>query len=170
MWHRKRTGALKNIVIKTVAVITIYRSQLISQPTHSSYSGQVSTLPSHSSARVTKHDTIMETKQNDNEMRNIKNTPWFRIPTQLLSHGQWWSKRSTHRLQMAQWRDLGVRKTRQSGHISQGCIFESSSIKSYDGRRYPGSRAEERKKLIAMNGLRPAIMYAKMTEFYSNRK
>lgn len=67
------------------------------------------------------------------------------MPTQLLIQGQWWSKRSTHLLQIAQCLERGVLITLQSGHKSAGLIFESRSMKeklSFSGYKNPGSFQE----------------------------
>lgn len=89
----------------------------MSQPTQSSSRGQ-SDL--QGKARVSKQDPIMDTRQRLREIKNTRKGLWLLTPTQLFSQGQWWSNLSTQRLQIAQWRERGVRRTRQSGHISQG--------------------------------------------------
>ena len=104
---------------------------------------------------------MMARRQSVSDIRNIRKALLLRIPTQLLSQGQWWSNLSTHRLQIAQWRERGVRSTRQSGHISQGWILVRRSRKSCWGRKYPGSRTDAMKKLSAMHGLSAAMTKAK---------
>lgn len=73
---------------------------------------------------------IVKMHINQVNIKNIMNAPWLRVPTQLLIQGQWWSKRSTHRLQIAQCRERIVRIILQSGHNSVGLKFYSNSRKS----------------------------------------
>lgn len=74
-------------------------------------------------------------------MMKTKKELWLLTPTQLFIHGQWWSNRSTHRLQIAQCLLRGVLRTSHSGHISHGCTLERISINSYSGLKKPGSFA-----------------------------
>ena len=92
---------------------------------------------------------------------------WFPTPTQLLIQGQWWSKRSTHMLQMAQCLLRGVRITLQSGHISQGCTLRSRSINGNSGFKRPGSLQLAIMKEIASSMERKPIEYAKNLNFWS---
>eukprot|EP00354_Favella_ehrenbergii_P004456 CAMPEP_0170452794 /NCGR_PEP_ID=MMETSP0123-20130129/1573_1 /TAXON_ID=182087 /ORGANISM="Favella ehrenbergii, Strain Fehren 1" /LENGTH=158 /DNA_ID=CAMNT_0010714917 /DNA_START=887 /DNA_END=1363 /DNA_ORIENTATION=- len=157
------TGKQKKSVTKTLRLITVYRSQSNWQPIQSSSSGHSVSECSFEQGKVSVSTQLarMESKQVERDTKKTKNALLLRTPTQLFSQGQWWSNRSTHLLQMAQWRERGVRSTRQSGHISIGCIFESRSKKSCDGRRYPGSLADAMKKLKAIQGLKVAIKKAK---------
>ena len=41
------------------------------------------------------------------DMRKAEKCPWLKWPTQLFIHGQWWSIRLIHLLQIRQWCDIG---------------------------------------------------------------
>ena len=63
------------------------------------------------------------------EVKKQINQMWFDTPTQLLIQGQWWSKRSTQRLQTAQCLERGVLTIKQSGHNYIGSISYNNSKK-----------------------------------------
>ena len=96
---------------------------------------------------------------------NTRKVLWLCTPTQLLIQGQWWSNLSTHLLQIAQCLLRGVRKISQSGHISQGCTLESTSIKGYFGRKIPGSLELAVKNANASTIDSSVIEYAKKVVF-----
>mmetsp|Transcript_5068 Transcript_5068/g.3718 ORF Transcript_5068/g.3718 Transcript_5068/m.3718 type:complete len:149 (+) Transcript_5068:588-1034(+) len=75
------------------------------------------------------------------KVRKLMKAKWLRVPTQLFTHGQWWSKRSTHWLQMLQCRDRLVRITMQSGHNRTGSKFYNNvkKLMLWGFLRYPGS-------------------------------
>ncbi len=84
---RKKTGALKKMVSKIDKTMTVYLSQTISHPTHSSMSGQ--SLPSGQGAIiVSKQLATMAMKQSESDMRKTKKLLWLLTPTQLFSQGQ----------------------------------------------------------------------------------
>lgn len=60
---------------------------------------------------------------------------------QLLTHWQWWSKPSTHLLQIKQWRDSGVHITSQVGQRLLGSNLSTSVRKGtvLGFWMYPGS-------------------------------
>lgn len=78
------------------------------------------------------------------DMRKIKNARWFFKPTQLLIQGQWWSNRSTHLLQVAQWRERGVRMVKHYAHSYVLSIASTMYMKFpfFGFLRKPGSLHE----------------------------
>jgi hypothetical protein len=120
------TGIKKNTakqMVKT-ARMSFTMSTLHRPPQQSSSKGHASTsstcLFSHFYPNAIQHEIIMKMSVNTMEVMNVMNQLWLLAPTQLLIQGQWWSKRSTHLLHIAQCFDLAERNTSQSGHISQG--------------------------------------------------
>ena len=96
--------------------------------------------------------SIFKTKTKVRVSMKIKKTFLFLAPTQLLIHGQWWSKPSTHLSQMRQCTERGVVRISQRGQISSGWKrFNKFSIySSYSScfKMKPGSLQEVRQKEI----------------------
>ncbi len=123
----------------------------------------------HSSKTVKNEDTVVQIRISSSELMNTKNALWLFMPTQELSHGQWWSNRSTHLLQIAQCFERGVRITSQSAHSSEGCRSSTNFWKGSKRFTYPGSFELAIVKEISSMIERPVIANNRRLLFWSIR-